>query len=88
MKPVARKRRSPAAIRPSGGFWDRLVDRWRRWRDEARQHAELAALDGATLRDLGLQRGEFGSLDAESRGLAACTRRRLVGCRVDATQAG
>ncbi|MET0544195.1 MAG: DUF1127 domain-containing protein [Variovorax sp.] len=59
--------------------WSRgWSDVYRRWRDEARERAELAGLDEDALRDLGISRSELGSFDAESRPGAWRTRRRVA----------
>jgi len=50
----------------------------RRLRQERR---ELQRLDRAALRDLGLDLSEWGSIEAEAAGVAACTRRRV--CRAE-----
>lgn len=50
-----------------------LVRRWREW-----QHCdEVQRLDPDTLRDLGVDRSELASCDAEAAGTAAHTRRRI-----------
>ena len=52
----------------------RFLARWRRQRQAARQRAELSAVDARTLRDLGFDRSEIGSVVAEISGGARRTR--------------
>lgn len=56
------------------GLLRRAWQAWRRQRDTARMHAALAGLDSHTLRDLGLDRSEIGSLAAEVSGQASADR--------------
>lgn len=70
---------------PRSEWLARLSGWWRgraeAWRTQRRQHAmerTLPELDERTLRDLGLARGELVSYWAESDGLAASTRLRLL----------
>jgi uncharacterized protein YjiS (DUF1127 family) len=51
------------------------LDAMRRGQRARATRAALAALDDATLRDIGLTRPEIGSAAAELHGLAAATRR-------------
>ena len=55
----------------------RLKIAWAEHRREARECAEFARLDDATLRDLGLTRDEYLSYAAEARGLTPSTRLRI-----------
>jgi hypothetical protein len=57
--------------------WQGLREGRARRRRLARMHAAIAALDDATLRDIGVQRSEVGSFWAEYEGLAPVTRQRL-----------
>jgi uncharacterized protein YjiS (DUF1127 family) len=43
------------------------------------EREELRLLDSCALRDLGLDRSELGSCQAEATGAAHCTRRRIAG---------
>jgi hypothetical protein len=52
------------------------LDAWRERRRRAAAQREFERLDAATLRDLGLHAGEFGSFWAEAHGRAERTRRR------------
>lgn len=54
-----------------------------RLRRKRRQWRELRLLDPEAFRDLGVDRSELGSFEAEAMGAAACTRRR-VSIRADA----
>ena len=70
------------AAKPSGfariAQWClRLVSRWRVAGEHRAAEREFADLDAHAMRDLGLHRSEFGSVWAESRGLAQPTRRRV-----------
>jgi uncharacterized protein YjiS (DUF1127 family) len=65
--------------------WSRLrrfgAELLRGWLADGRRRAgsaALARLDAATLRDLGIDRSEIGSVTAESRGSSQVTRRRIV----------
>lgn len=53
--------------------WQRCVDAWRQWRDEARHQRP----DHAALRDLGLNASEWPSVLAEGAGRTELTRRRI-----------
>jgi hypothetical protein len=62
---------------------DGVIDRWLAWRDGRRRRAQhrhdrLHALDARMLSDLGLDRSELSSVDAEARHEAALTRRRIA----------
>ena len=60
----------------------RQAARLQRWLSQARQRARdreaLAQLDDFALRDLGLTRGELGSVCAEAEGQAMRSRRRIA----------
>jgi uncharacterized protein YjiS (DUF1127 family) len=65
-------------------WWSALCDtlaalrsRIRLWRTRVQATRAFNALDAATLRDLGMSRGEVGSYWAEQHGQAAPTRRRI-----------
>jgi uncharacterized protein YjiS (DUF1127 family) len=47
-------------------------------RRRVRRDRELHELDARTLADIGIDASEIGSIDAESRGLARLTRRRIA----------
>jgi len=55
-----------------------LLRGWLAYGRRRAEYAALARLDAATLRDLGIDRSEIGSLTAESRGASQVTRRRIV----------
>jgi uncharacterized protein YjiS (DUF1127 family) len=59
-----------------------IAERFARRRREARERRGFQALDRQALRDLGLDRSEFDSYIAESRGRVASTRRRLASASV------
>ena len=59
------------------------AQRLRQWRAAVRARDEIATLDAATLRDIGLYRSEAGSVAAELYGLAGATRWRVLESRVD-----
>lgn len=59
--------------------WRWLVRAHARRRRRRQQERELRGLDPAALRDLGLDRSELGSYEAEAAGAAMCTRRRVSG---------
>lgn len=62
------------------GLVRRLVDAWQRWqllREREALRKSLAGLSDATLRDLGLTRGELGSIAAEMVGESGPTRARV-----------
>jgi uncharacterized protein YjiS (DUF1127 family) len=81
----------PTMLLPNPAHWPRIAGALRRvvagarWlknayvehRREARECAEFARLDDATLRDLGLARDEYLSYAAEARGLVPSTRLRI-----------
>jgi uncharacterized protein YjiS (DUF1127 family) len=50
-----------------------------RLRQRRRARRQLQLLDGHALRDLGIDRSEWSSYEAEAAGLAAPTRRRISG---------
>jgi len=58
------------------------LEHFRSRRRLAQMHATLAALDEATLRDIGLGRSEAGSYWAESEGQIEATRVRVISQRV------
>jgi uncharacterized protein YjiS (DUF1127 family) len=60
-----------------------IAARWQRRRDLAATRRDLAGLDDATLRDLGLHRSEVGSVAAELHGVAAASRRLSLASRFD-----
>jgi uncharacterized protein YjiS (DUF1127 family) len=65
----------PPARRPAwSALWRDIVGAWR----GAIARRESAAIDDATLRDLGIARSELSSFRAETDGLAAPTRLRVV----------
>ena len=73
------------ATRHPPSAWYRLCALWRRWQawhaQGSRRRRELRALrelSDATLRDLGLERSEIGSIQAEIDGRAAATRVRVL----------
>ena len=68
----------PWAFLSSALPWHRLVEPIARWRRAQRQQRELRMLDASALRDLALDRSELASYEAESRGVAPCTRRRVA----------
>lgn len=55
-----------------------LRDRWQQARQRVADQRALAQLDAATLRDLGMSRGEFGSYQAERERLIEATRQRVL----------
>jgi uncharacterized protein YjiS (DUF1127 family) len=61
--------------------WCWLARNVARLLQERRQWRELQCLDQSALRDLGLDRSEFGSYNAEAAGTAMCTRRRVAEVR-------
>ena len=63
----------------AGAHWLRIA--YAEQRRAARVRAEFAQLSDAALRDLGIWRHELPSFDAEARGLAERTRRRVVDAR-------
>ena len=74
----------PGCAREGTSPWRRLLALaqgwWRRRAAAARRRDEwrtLEGLDPATLRDLGLDRSELGSIQAELAGNAPATRRRV-----------
>jgi uncharacterized protein YjiS (DUF1127 family) len=60
-----------------------FAERLRQRREWIRTRDEIATLDAATLRDIGLHRSEADSVAAELHGLAGATRRRVLESRVD-----
>ncbi|HUL64865.1 MAG TPA: DUF1127 domain-containing protein [Burkholderiaceae bacterium] len=54
-----------------------FIERWIAYRRMRAQHAALARLDAATLRDLGISHSEIGSCVAEFNGSSQVTRRRI-----------
>jgi hypothetical protein len=59
----------------------RIARRWRARRAEARALADIERLDAIALRDMALARSELGSVHAEARAGAECTRRRIASLR-------
>jgi uncharacterized protein YjiS (DUF1127 family) len=57
--------------------WRRLLSAIRRRRRARQQRAELRLLEHRDLRDLGIDRSELPSFDAEAAGTAPSTRRRI-----------
>jgi uncharacterized protein YjiS (DUF1127 family) len=60
-----------------------FAKRLRQRREWIATRDEIATLDAATLRDLGLRRSEADSVAAEAHGIAEATRRRVLESRVD-----
>lgn len=60
-----------------------FAERLRQRREWIAARDEIATLDAATLRDIGLHRSEADSVAAELHGLASATRRRMLESRVD-----
>jgi uncharacterized protein YjiS (DUF1127 family) len=54
-----------------------LRSRWQLARERRKAQREFEALDANALRDIGVQRSEFGSYWAEANGSARATRRRV-----------
>jgi uncharacterized protein YjiS (DUF1127 family) len=54
-----------------------FIERWIAYRRMRAEHAALARLDAATLRDLGISHSEIGSCIAEFNGSSQVTRRRI-----------
>jgi uncharacterized protein YjiS (DUF1127 family) len=74
----------PAPTPPQRGAWQRVrgavaefIERWIAYRRMRAEHAALARLDAATLRDLGIGHSEIGSCVAEFNGSSQVTRRRI-----------
>ena len=75
----------PTPTAPQPGAWRRFrrsvaefIGRWVEYRRMRAEHAALARLDAATLRDLGIGRSEIGSYVAEFNGSSQVTRRRIL----------
>ena len=75
----------PVRLRTLSSPLQRLRDwaltQWRGWqraRRLAQDEASFRALDGATLRDLSISASEVGSFWAESEGMEAVTRQRVL----------
>jgi uncharacterized protein YjiS (DUF1127 family) len=66
-----------------GRMLRQAAQRLRRWRAAASTRDELAALDAATLRDIGMHRSEAASVAAEVHGLAEAVRQRVLDARLD-----
>lgn len=60
------------------GWWRAASEAWQLRRRQRAMERRLPALDEATLRDLGIARGELLSYWAESEGLVAATRERVL----------
>jgi uncharacterized protein YjiS (DUF1127 family) len=60
-----------------------FAERLRQRREAIATREQIAALDAATLRDLGMHRSEAGSIAAEAHGLALATRQRILDARQD-----
>jgi uncharacterized protein YjiS (DUF1127 family) len=56
----------------------RALDVWQAARERRRADRAFDQLDGATLKDIGVSRGESGSYWAEATGVVPATRRRLL----------
>lgn len=74
-----------APVPPRKSAWQRLGDfaaaffrSWLEYRLRRAEQEVLARLDPATLRDLGIDRSEIGSISAESNGTSSPSRRRVA----------